>query len=156
MIRVVVDQAAVDAAHHTTAQTAHDGTAQHTEDSADDEPRPLTDTGLALLPGAKIIPTAVLAEAIRNGATIVPLHLPGPDGEPGYRPSAALAEYVRIRDLFCRFPGCSVPADHCDIDHSVPWPHGPTHPSKPELQMPRPPGVEDSARGVTSPLKTQS
>ncbi|MDT5334515.1 MAG: hypothetical protein QOD90_20 [Mycobacterium sp.] len=49
--------------------------------------------------------------------------------EPGYRPSVALAEFVRFRDLHCRFPGCDVPAARCDIDHTIPWPAGPTHPS---------------------------
>ena len=34
-----------------------------------------------------------------------------------------------MRDLFCRFPGCDVPADRCDIDHARPWPLGPTHAS---------------------------
>uniref|UniRef100_UPI001F2B6F37 HNH endonuclease signature motif containing protein n=1 Tax=Mycolicibacterium vinylchloridicum TaxID=2736928 RepID=UPI001F2B6F37 len=30
------------------------------------------------------------------------------------------------RDLTCRAPGCDKPATHCDIDHTVPWPHGGT------------------------------
>ncbi|ORB13659.1 HNH endonuclease signature motif containing protein, partial [Mycolicibacterium monacense] len=46
-----------------------------------------------------------------------------------YRPSATLAAFVRARDLFCRFPGCDVPAERCDIDHVIPWPYGPTHAS---------------------------
>ncbi|WP_197420439.1 HNH endonuclease signature motif containing protein, partial [Mycobacterium sp. NAZ190054] len=69
------------------------------------------------------------AEAIRGGAAIKALWLPGPDPEPQYRPSARLAAFVRARDLFCRFPGCTVPAERCDIDHVVPWPYGPTHAS---------------------------
>lgn len=40
-----------------------------------------------------------------------------------YRPSAALARYIRTRDLTCRFPGCTVPAMRCDIDHTVPFDH---------------------------------
>jgi hypothetical protein len=44
----------------------------------------------------------------------------------GYRPGQALATLVRQRDAGCRFPGCSVPARQCDLDHVVPWPHGPT------------------------------
>jgi len=51
----------------------------------------------------------------------------------GYRPSAALAEYVRCRDLTCRFPGCDAPAEVCDIDHTVAWPSGPTHASNTKL-----------------------
>jgi hypothetical protein len=44
-----------------------------------------------------------------------------------------LAEFVRFRDLCCRFPGCDAPADACDIDHTVPFPLGPTHPSNLKL-----------------------
>lgn len=53
--------------------------------------------------------------------------------EPNYRPSRALAEFVRCRDLTCRFPGCDRPADVTDIDHTVPYPAGPTHPSNLKL-----------------------
>jgi len=65
-------------------------------------------------------------------ATIKPLIMPaGP--ERGYRPSAALAEFVRCRDLTCRFPGCDAPAEVCDVDHTVPFPAGPTHASNLKL-----------------------
>jgi hypothetical protein len=47
-------------------------------------------------------------------------------GRPGYTPSAALADLVRIRDRTCRFPGCRQPARRCDLDHVVPYPEGPT------------------------------
>lgn len=40
-----------------------------------------------------------------------------------YRPTAALAHYIRTRDLTCRFPGCTVPAARCDIDHTEPFNH---------------------------------
>jgi hypothetical protein len=49
--------------------------------------------------------------------------------EPRYTPSRALADFVRCRDLTCRFPGCDRPATHCDLDHTVPYPVGPTHAS---------------------------
>ena len=83
---------------------------------------------MALL-GRRVVPTGVLAEALRGGAKVAPLWLPGAEPEAGYRPSARLAEFIRIRDLFCWFPGCDVPADRCDIDHVIPWPVGSTHPS---------------------------
>ena len=45
-----------------------------------------------------------------------------------YRPSAALDRAVRARDVTCRFPGCRRSADSAgtDLDHTVPWPVGPT------------------------------
>jgi hypothetical protein len=54
---------------------------------------------------------------LKKRAQIKPLVIPtGVPAEPGYRPSKALAEFVRHRDLFCRFPGCECPAAQCDID----------------------------------------
>jgi hypothetical protein len=48
--------------------------------------------------------------------------------EKRYRPSAALERAVRARDVTCRFPGCRRSADSAgtDLDHTVPWPVGPT------------------------------
>jgi hypothetical protein len=47
-----------------------------------------------------------------------------------YRPSAQLERAVRARDGVCRFPGCSRSAastrSGTDLDHTVPWPAGPT------------------------------
>ncbi|MDR0945394.1 MAG: HNH endonuclease [Bifidobacteriaceae bacterium] len=34
-----------------------------------------------------------------------------------YIPSPLLRTVVMVRDQFCRFPGCDVPATRCDIDH---------------------------------------
>jgi len=67
---------------------------------------------------------------IRGGAKITPVRLPADvPAESSYRPSAALERFVRCRDLTCRFPGCDRPAEFCDVDHTVPYPLGPTHPS---------------------------
>lgn len=46
----------------------------------------------------------------------------------GYRIPAVVARTVRARDQHCRFPGCQVPAARCDLDHTIAWPLGPTHP----------------------------
>ncbi|MFZ5852441.1 MAG: hypothetical protein ACOYY2_13755, partial [Actinomycetota bacterium] len=43
-----------------------------------------------------------------------------------YRPPRALAEFIRARDRTCVFPHCNRAAAGCDLDHGVPWPHGPT------------------------------
>lgn len=42
-----------------------------------------------------------------------------PPGGLTYVPGAALAEWVRAVDGHCRFPGCSVPANRCQLDHVV-------------------------------------
>ncbi|WP_083961832.1 MULTISPECIES: HNH endonuclease [Dietzia] len=62
------------------------------------------------------------------GATItVPHTEPGtadaPDTARRYRISAELAHRIRLRDGTCRHPGCSVPAQDCDIDHCRPFNH---------------------------------
>jgi hypothetical protein len=49
--------------------------------------------------------------------------------EPRYVPSQALADFIRCRDLTCRFPGCDHPANRSDVDHTIPYPIGPTQAS---------------------------
>jgi hypothetical protein len=84
----------------------------------------------AHLIGAGTIPAPMVAELIRNGAKLRPVRHPG-DAPPelGYRPSADLERFVRCRDMTCRFPNCDRPAEVCDIDHTIPYPLGPTHAS---------------------------
>ncbi|MGO4599858.1 HNH endonuclease signature motif containing protein [Terrabacter sp. 2RAF25] len=43
-----------------------------------------------------------------------------------YRPTAVMRAHVEAVDGTCRGPGCTVPAARCDLDHDIPWPHGPT------------------------------
>ncbi|OBF31559.1 HNH nuclease [Mycobacterium sp. ACS1612] len=40
-----------------------------------------------------------------------------------YQPSAGLENWIRCRDLTCRFPGCDRKAWICDIDHTVAFNH---------------------------------
>ena len=80
------------------------------------------------LPGYGQNPAEQIAR-LADGATIREVEIPPDAAEPRYRPSAKLAEFVRCRDLTCRFPGCDRPAQACDLDHTVPYPAGPTHPS---------------------------
>lgn len=44
-------------------------------------------------------------------------------GAARYRISADLARRIRLRDGTCRHPGCSEPAENCDIDHVRPFNH---------------------------------
>ncbi|WP_247595346.1 HNH endonuclease signature motif containing protein [Actinomyces procaprae] len=47
-------------------------------------------------------------------------------GRAHYRPPAALRDLVQARDTSCTFPGCTVPASRCDIDHVRAWADGGT------------------------------
>ncbi|WNG88801.1 DUF222 domain-containing protein [Mycobacterium sp. ITM-2016-00317] len=99
------------------------------EEPATQEAAPAPRTRPAYIFGAGLTPTRLLAQMC-EGARIRPLIHPGMSGpEPRYTPSRALAEFIRCRDLTCRFPGCDAPATLADIDHTVPYPLGPTHAS---------------------------
>jgi Domain of unknown function (DUF222) len=81
------------------------------------------------LPGFGILPADSVRE-LAESAKLQPLVVPtAVDPDPGYRPRAKTLELIRWRDLTCRWPGCDRPAERCDVDHTVPWPYGPTHPS---------------------------
>jgi hypothetical protein len=71
-----------------------------------------------------LIPPELVAE-LAASAKVVPLIHPG-DAPPetGYVPSQALADFVRCRDLTCRWPGCDVRAIGCHIDHTIPYAQG--------------------------------
>ncbi|MCV7045315.1 DUF222 domain-containing protein [Mycobacterium frederiksbergense] len=74
--------------------------------------------------GGPVVPAPVIAQ-IALHATLRPLIHPGQSPpESGYRPSTALARFVRCRDRTCRFPGCTRTVT--DIDHTIPYPFGPT------------------------------
>ena len=84
----------------------------------------------AVIAGGGVIPAPLLAELRAMGATIQqvlnPIDL---TTVPGYRPSTALARFVRTRDTTCCFPGCDRPAVYCDLDHTIPYTAGGlTHP----------------------------
>lgn len=36
-----------------------------------------------------------------------------------YRPNIKLRQFLRARDLHCRFPGCHTPTSRCDVDHTI-------------------------------------
>lgn len=78
----------------------------------------------------ELVPAELLAELART-ARLRPLIHPGEAAaEQTYVPSRALADFVRCRDLTCRFPGCDQPATDCDIDHTIAYADGgPTHAS---------------------------
>jgi hypothetical protein len=47
-------------------------------------------------------------------------------GRSTYHPPAALADHVRARDVYCRFPGCRRKAVDAELDHVVAWADGGT------------------------------
>ena len=61
------------------------------------------------------------ALGLRAGRALGP-----PPETPGYACSAGLDRFVRLRDRRCRFPGCRARPVRCDLDHTVPYPSGPT------------------------------
>ncbi|SPM27804.1 HNH endonuclease signature motif containing protein [Mycobacterium terramassiliense] len=71
-----------------------------------------------------LVPPELVREFAAS-AKLVPLIHPG-DAPPenGYLPSKALADFVRCRDLTCRWPGCDCPAVQCDLDHTIPYGQG--------------------------------
>ena len=81
------------------------------------------------LMGGRFLPGAVTRRAALNAKLVAIVHPGQAPPEPRYRPSKKLADFVRCRDLTCRFPGCTAPATNCDLDHTIPWPYGPTQAS---------------------------
>jgi len=84
-------------------------------------------TKAGFVAGFGALPAAMVREVAKT-ARLKPVGIPKAT-ESQYRPSTALAEFVRARDLTCRWMGCDKPAWQGDIDHTVPYPLGPTHPS---------------------------
>jgi Domain of unknown function (DUF222) len=86
-----------------------------------------TVSGQSDLPGYLEGYGVIDAEQVRELAATASVRLADPQISEAarlrYQPSAALERAIRCRDLTCRFPGCSRPATHCDIDHTIPFNH---------------------------------
>ncbi|MBV9350732.1 MAG: HNH endonuclease [Mycobacterium sp.] len=85
--------------------------------------------GTAQTPGSMIgadavIPAELVTELARSAKLRPLIHPADAPPEDAYAPSRALADFVRCRDLTCRFPGCDRPAVHCDLDHTIPYGDG--------------------------------
>jgi hypothetical protein len=77
-----------------------------------------------------LIPADLIAELAQSAKVRPLIHPNDASPEPNYVPSQALTDFVRCRDLTCRFPGCDRPAVRCDVDHTIPYGDGgPTHAS---------------------------
>jgi hypothetical protein len=78
----------------------------------------------SLIGSDALIPTDLMAELVRSAKLCPLIHPADAPPEAGYTPSQALADFVRCRDLTCRFPGCDQPATRCDLDHTIPYADG--------------------------------
>ncbi len=85
--------------------------------------------GPGFVMGGLLVPGNVLGRMACEGQLKTIVHPGQTPPEPRYVPSRALADFVRCRDLTCRFPGCDHPADACDVDHTIAYPAGPTQAS---------------------------
>jgi len=75
-----------------------------------------------------LIAPELVAELATSAKLVALVHPADAPPEPGYAASKALADFVRCRDLTCRWPGCDRPARECDLDHTIPYADGgPTH-----------------------------
>jgi hypothetical protein len=92
----------------------------------DDDPGQRSVVRPAAMMGGAFLPGPLARRAALNAVVKKILHPGDSPPEPRYAPSTALADFIRCRDLTCRFPGCDHPADRCDIDHSIAHPVGPT------------------------------
>ncbi|NNM45065.1 HNH endonuclease signature motif containing protein [Knoellia koreensis] len=76
-------------------------------------------TGVAGTSAVAGIETAFATAVVRRCAVPEPVVI-------GYRPTEAMIRTVKARDGHCRFPGCTVAATFCDLDHVTPWREGTT------------------------------
>ncbi|PPF41977.1 hypothetical protein C5B85_17940 [Pseudoclavibacter sp. AY1F1] len=86
------------------------------------------DTTPALLDGVTPIPMSVakaLAANVPAFERILTHPITGTVVEVDrYRPTEAMRAWLRARDVHCRFPGCRLPAENCDLDHTIPASEG--------------------------------
>ncbi len=74
-------------------------------------------------------PTQLMELLRRLGLTLTPIARVPCDhaaAEDGYVPSRKLRHLVLARTATCDAPGCQNPAANADLDHTRPWPAGPT------------------------------
>ncbi|WP_143690149.1 DUF222 domain-containing protein [Williamsia sterculiae] len=78
------------------------------------------------IPGYGVIsPDHIRDLAHRPDTVIRPVPTSAPAAQPAdpYRPSAALARFLWMRDQYCVWPGCDQPAMRCDSDHVTEYEH---------------------------------
>ncbi|SIR63922.1 DUF222 domain-containing protein [Williamsia sterculiae] len=79
------------------------------------------------MPGHGVISAEHVRDLVkRPDTTIRPLPTTAPAAQPGdpYRPSAALARFLWMRDQYCVWPRCNQATIRCDADHVEEYDHG--------------------------------
>ncbi|MGN7133367.1 hypothetical protein ACTHQY_08850, partial [Rhodococcoides corynebacterioides] len=122
---VAVEEVAVEETHDE--ETSADAVSA-VEDATEAEPE-LVD-GVGYIAGLGIVSGAHIRDLAADPAAIIrPLgdgtDTPLPATQPAdpYRPSAALNTYIRARDQYCTWPGCTTPAWDGDLDHITEYDH---------------------------------
>ncbi|WP_072681034.1 DUF222 domain-containing protein [Rhodococcoides corynebacterioides] len=122
---VAVEEVAVEETHDE--ETSADAVSA-VEDATEAEPE-LVD-GVGYIAGLGIVSGAHIRDLAADPATLIrPLgdgtDTPLPATQPAdpYRPSAALNTYIRARDQYCTWPGCTTPAWDGDLDHITEYDH---------------------------------
>ena len=93
----------------------------------------LTDDPGSSLDGRWILPASMVRELAARPGTLFHRVVTDPVGRVldvtklGRFAPPDLQAAIEVRDGVCQFPTCTRPADRCDKDHRVPWPHGPTN-----------------------------
>jgi hypothetical protein len=133
VVYVVADEKSVDAATPPAARESAPREPAPPRESEPSEPAQAPAQCSAPPPafvlGAGVLPTALLGGILERATTREVRHPGDAPPVPRYVPPPSMADFVRCRDLTCRFPGCDKPAQVCDLDHTVAYPSGPTHPS---------------------------
>lgn len=75
--------------------------------------------GYGPLPAQQVPELAYSLNATWSGVLVDDGGYPKKLAEKRYRFTGKLAEFIRLRENYCTFPGCSKPAEKCDLDHRI-------------------------------------
>ena len=92
---------------------------------ADDEPAELVGAG----PITAEVARRLAGEGVWRRLLTDPAGRPLEISTDTYQPPPWMRELVTTRDRTCQGPGCRMPAERCDLDHTMEWPCGPTCPA---------------------------